>query len=115
MESSPYLRLVPGQGGPGARVVIRVVIAVVLLALIVFPMTMRLATDLFWFNEIGYQRVFVTELLTKVLLFVIVGAVTFALLTVNLRIARRGEGPVNVFTGQVPENLVELLERLPRL
>ena len=35
---------------------------------------MRFAADLFWFNEIGYQRVFATELLTKVLLFVIVGA-----------------------------------------
>ena len=115
MESSPYLRLVPGQGGPGARAAIRVLLGVVVLALIVFPMMMRFAADLFWFNEIGYQRVFATELLTKVLLFLIVGGVTYALLTVNLRIARRGETVVNVFTGQVPENLMEVLERLPRL
>ena len=115
MESSPYLRLVPGAGGPAARQVLRVLIVLVLLALIVFPGAMRLAADLFWFREIGYQRVFMTEILTKVLLFLIVGMIAYVLLTVNLRFARKGGSPVNVFPQQLPESLVELIDRLPRL
>ena len=115
MESSPNLRLVPGPDGPGTRQAIRVLLVVVLGMLIVFPASMRLAADLFWFREIGYQRVFMTELMTKVLLFVIVGVVSYALLAINLRFARRGASPVNVLSGQVPESLVELIEKLPRL
>ena len=114
MESSPQLRLVPGANGR-SRQAIRVLLVLILLVLIVFPAMMRLATDLFWFREIGYQRVFATELLTKLLLFVIVAIVTYALLALNLRFARRGSPPVNVFSGQVPESLIELIERLPRL
>ena len=115
MESSPQLRLVPGAGGPISRTAIRVLLAIVLLVLIVFPLAMRLAADLFWFREIGFQRVFATELLTKSLLFVIVAVVSYALLAVNIRFARRGGTPTNVFSGQIPESLVELIERLPRL
>ena len=115
MESSPNLRLVPGADGPAAKTVMRVLLVLVVLALIVFPASMRFATDWFWFQEIGYQRVFTTELLTKALLFIVVGLLSYAFLTVNLRIARRGASPVNVFSQQVPENLVELIERLPRL
>ena len=114
MESSPNLRLVPGAGGPG-RNAVRVLIGIVILVLIVFPAMMRLAADLFWFQEIGFQRVFTTELVTKSLLFVIVSIVAYALLAINLRFARRGGSPVNVFSGQVPENLIELIEKLPRL
>ncbi len=115
MESSPQLRLVPGAGGPGTRQAIRVLLVVVLLVLIVFPAMMSLAADLFWFREIGYQRVFTTELITKALLFVGVAIFTYALLAINLRFARRGGSPVNVFSGQVPESLTDLIERLPRL
>ncbi len=114
MESSPNLRLVPGPG-PGTRTAFRVLLVVVFLILIVFPATMRLAADLFWFNEIGYQRIFTTELLTKAILFVVVALVAYALLAVNLRVARRGGSTVNVFSGQLPESLIELVERLPRL
>jgi len=115
MESSPQLRLVPGPGGPISRTAIRVLLAVVLLVLIVFPLMMRLAADLFWFREIGFQRVFATELLTKSLLFVIVAVGSYALLAVNLRFARRGGMPANVFSGQIPESLAEVIEKLPRL
>lgn len=75
MESSPNLRLVPGADSPAARRIIRVLVVVVLLALIVFPAAMRLSADLFWFNEIGFQRVFMTEIVTKVLLFFIVAVI----------------------------------------
>ena len=115
MESSPNLRLVPGPGGPGTRTAFRVLFGLVFLVLIVFPAMMRLAADLFWFQEIGFQRVFATELLTKLVLFVVVALATYVLLTVNLRIARRGEALDSILPGQVPENLMELLQKLPRL
>jgi uncharacterized membrane protein (UPF0182 family) len=114
MESSPHLRLVPGQGGPGARKAAVALLGLAVLLLIVFPTLMRIAADLFWFQEIGYQRVFATELLTKVVLFLVVAALTYVLLAINLRAARRGES-ANVLSGQVPESLMELIERLPRL
>jgi uncharacterized membrane protein (UPF0182 family) len=91
-----------------------VLLAVVILLLIVFPALMRMAADLFWFQEIGYQRVFATEIITKVVLFVIVAAVTYVLLAANLRVARRGES-AGVFSGQMPESIMQLVERLPRL
>jgi uncharacterized protein len=115
MESSPHLRLVPGADGPAAKQLLRLLLVLMVLALIVFPTAMRFTTDLFWFKEIGYQRVFATEILTKLWLFVLVGLVSYAILAVNLRIARRGEAPANVFSTQVPPNLMELIERLPRL
>ena len=115
MESSPQLRLVPGPGGPGTRQAIRVLLVLLVLVLIVFPTMMRLAADLFWFQEIGYQRVFMTELVTKALLFVLVAVLAYAVLAVNIRVARRGGSPLNVYAGQVPESLMDLIERLPRL
>jgi len=115
MESSPHLRLVPGPAGPGTRTAFRVLFGVVFLVLIVFPAMMRLAADLFWFQEIGFQRVFATELLAKSVLFVVVTLGTYALLTVNLRVARRGEALDSILPGQVPESLMELLQKLPRL
>ena len=115
MESSPNLRLVPGPGGPGTRTAFRLLLGLVFLVLIVFPAMMRLSADLFWFQEIGFQRVFATELLTKFVLFVVVTVATYVLLTVNLRIARRGEALDSILPGQVPENLMELLQKLPRL
>ena len=114
MESSPNLRLVPGPGG-ASRSAIRVLIAIVFLVLIVFPALMRFAADLFWFQEINYERVLMTELVTKLVLFVVVSLLAYLVLAINLRVARRGDSPVNVLAGQVPENLLELIERLPRL
>lgn len=113
-QSSPSLRLVPGESLPGPRAV-RIVLAVVVVVLFVFPAAIRIAADLFWFREIGYARVFTTELGTRALLFVAVALLSWVALTINLRIARRsGAGP-QVFTGQLPEAVVELIERLPRL
>jgi uncharacterized membrane protein (UPF0182 family) len=115
MESSPNLRLVPGPGSAGSRQAFRVLVGILLLVLIVFPAMMRLAADLFWFREIGFQRVLTTELITKAVLFVIVAVVSYVVLIANVRVARRGITGANVFSGQVPEAVMDLIERLPRL
>lgn len=113
-QSPPNLRLAQGPGVPGPRAV-RVVLAVIVLVLFIFPAAMRLAADLFWFREIGFERVYATELLAKAVLFAVVAAFSWVALAVNLRIARRSTGGPHVFTNQVPEALAELIERLPRL
>ncbi|HWN17766.1 MAG TPA: UPF0182 family protein, partial [Gemmatimonadales bacterium] len=63
------------------------------LGLFFFPSFISLLTDWWWFQEIGYQSVFTREIVTRVLLFLVVGGLTFGLLYLNLRIAQRGLVP----------------------
>src|SRR3954469_15819932 len=62
-------------------------------ALFFFPSLISLLVDWWWFQEIGYQIVFTRELITRVLLFLVVGGLTFALLYLNFRVAQRGISP----------------------
>src|SRR4029077_3351890 len=72
-----------------------------------FPGLVALLTDWSWFREIGYGIVFTRSLTTQVLLFLIVGGITFGLLYSNLRVAQRGlvANPI----------LLQLAESAPRL
>jgi uncharacterized membrane protein (UPF0182 family) len=75
-------------------------------ALFFFPSLIGLLMDWWWFQEIGYQIVFTRELVTRVLLFLGVGGLTFGTLYLNLRTAQRG---------MVPEPIVlRLGQSLPR-
>ena len=74
--------------------------------ILAFPAFAALLTDWWWFREIGYEVVFTRELLTRSLLFLIVGAVTSVALYLNLRIAqrRRVANPVFIEVGpSVPQ------------
>ena len=71
------------------RTLIIAAIALVALTLAV-PTLFGLLTDWWWFKEIGYQVVFTGQLVTRVVLFLVVGAVTAGTLYANLRIAQRG-------------------------
>ncbi|HET6836580.1 MAG TPA: UPF0182 family protein [Gemmatimonadales bacterium] len=62
-------------------------------ALFFLPTVIGLLTDWWWFQEIGYQIVFTRELLTRSLLFLAVGGLTFLVLYFNLRSAQRGVVP----------------------
>src|SRR3954471_21766308 len=66
------------------------------LAFFFFPSLAGLLVDWWWFQEIGYQIVFTRELVTQLLLFLIVGGLTFGFLYGNLRIAQRGLVPYPV-------------------
>ncbi len=46
-------------------------------------------TDVLWFNSVGYQQVFVTELTTKILLFVVAFVLTAAVVASSLIVAYR--------------------------
>jgi len=81
-----------------------------------FPAFVRWITDWWWFREIGYQAVFWREILTRGVVFLLVGTGTALLLYLNLRAAQRGllAQPL-VFTigqGQPSINLNPLLRRI---
>jgi uncharacterized protein len=81
-----------------------------------FPALIGLLTDWWWFQEIGYQVVFTRELVTRVLLFLVAGGLTFGVLYLNLRLAQRGLVPYPVvlrFVQSAPR--VDLTRPLSRL
>jgi uncharacterized membrane protein (UPF0182 family) len=84
--------------------------AIFFLAVFFFPSLLSLLVDWWWFQEIGYQIVFTRELVTRTLLFLIVGGLTFALLYFNLRTAQRGVVPDAIVL-----RLGQSLPRAPRV
>ncbi|MEO8090896.1 MAG: UPF0182 family protein, partial [Gemmatimonadales bacterium] len=85
-------------------------------ALFFFPGLIGLLTDWWWFQEIGYQIVFTRELTTRVLLFLVAGGLTFAVLYLNLRTAQRGLVPNPILLQLAPSaprlNLTAAMTRL---
>ncbi len=79
---------------PGARRLIIILAAAFFVAMIVLPWLAGFATDWLWFQEIGFETVFTTSLVWRVLLFVIGGLVAFAVFYGNVRLAR---GPEKTF------------------
>ncbi|HWL39113.1 MAG TPA: UPF0182 family protein [Gemmatimonadaceae bacterium] len=95
--SHPFERPAPASlppMPPGARRMILIVVGVFFAALIVLPWLASFATDWLWFQEIGFETVFTTSLVWRVLLFVIGAAVAFGFFYGNVRIAR---GPEKTF------------------
>jgi uncharacterized protein len=89
------------------RRVLPILLIVAAAAVILFPAFVRLLTDWWWFQEIGYEIVFTRELITRMLLFIAVGGLTFIVLYLNLRAAQRGlvPGPVVFRLGQSPQRV----------
>lgn len=54
------------------------------------PTAVRFLTDWFWFKEVGFETVFTTQLVTKTLLFVAAGLVSYLFLSFNVKMAGRG-------------------------
>jgi uncharacterized membrane protein (UPF0182 family) len=67
--------------------------ALILLPVFFIPALLRLAVDQLWFQSLGYERVFNTRLLVRLLLFAGVGGFAFACIYLNLRAAMRGWAP----------------------
>jgi uncharacterized membrane protein (UPF0182 family) len=84
-----------------------VLFALAFLAFVLFPGLAALVTDWWWFQEVGYEIVFLRTLTTRVLLFLIVGGLFGGLLFLNLRAAQRGLVPDPV--------LLQLAPSAPRL
>jgi uncharacterized membrane protein (UPF0182 family) len=65
------------------------ILIIIFCFLFVVPSLVRLLTDWFWFQEIGFENIFTTILGAKIVLGLIVGLITFALIYLNLKIACR--------------------------
>jgi uncharacterized protein len=80
------------------------------------PALLGFLVDWWWFQEVGYRVVFTRQLITQLLLFVVVGGLTFGFLYFNLRVAQRGLVPYPVvlrFTQGAPR--VDITRPLRRL
>jgi uncharacterized membrane protein (UPF0182 family) len=99
------------------RRIILTSILVIVLALWLLPTAVTLITDLWFFREIGYTVIFTRELTTRLLLFVVVGVPTAAILQFNLRMAQRGLAPVhvNIPAGDGTANLINITAVVRRL
>ena len=98
------------------RRLVWILVIAVFAAFFFFPSLISLLVDWWWFQEIGYQVVFTRELVTRVLLFLVAGGLTFGTLYLNLRTAQRGlvPDPIVFRIGQsVPR--VDLTRALLRL
>src|SRR2546426_8319186 len=75
---------------PRRRRRLGLVVLVVLFALVLLLSNLvPLAAEWFWFQALGYERVFTTRLVAEAVLGVGVGGLVFAFLYVNLRIDRK--------------------------
>jgi uncharacterized membrane protein (UPF0182 family) len=102
---------------PRRRRRLRLVVLVLLGALFLsLSNLVQLAAEWFWFQALGYERVFTTRLVAEALLGVGVGGFVFAFLYVNLRIAQRGLVPnplvVQISSRAAAVDVTPLLRRL---
>lgn len=79
------------------------IVVLLFVAVTVVPTFAGLIIDWLWFKEVGYQVVFTKALTTKLLLFVIAGAIAYVFLFLNVRLARSGPARVPVLWRMSPE------------
>ena len=93
-----------------------VVLVLVVVVFLVAPTLVQLAAEWLWFGAVGYERVFTTRLVARLLLGGVVGAVAFAFLYTNLRLAQRGLVPNPlVLTFNAGASAVDVTRLLRRL
>src|SRR3989475_9489760 len=102
---------------PRRRRRLGLVVLVVLFALLLLLSNLvPLAAEWFWFQALGYERVFTTRLVAGAVLGVGIGGLVFAFLYVNLRLAQRGLVPnplvVQFSAGAAAVDVTRLLRRL---
>src|SRR6266566_5233420 len=102
---------------PRRRRRLGVIVLVLLFALFLFLSNLvPLAAAWFWFQALGYERVFTTRLVAEAVLGTGVGGLVFAFLYVNLRLAQRGLVPnplvVQFSPGAAALDVTRLLRRL---
>jgi uncharacterized membrane protein (UPF0182 family) len=83
----------PGAGLPARPRLLVPVIVVVAVILVLGGIAVALYTDLLWFREVGYSKVFTTVLRTRVLLFVVFGLLMALLVGSNIAVAYRVRPP----------------------
>ncbi|GAC1444802.1 MAG: UPF0182 family protein [Mycobacteriales bacterium] len=83
----------PGAGLPARPRLLAPVIVAVVVLLVLGAIGVALYTDLLWYREVGFSRVFVTVLRTRLLLFATFGLLMALLVAANIAIAYRVRPP----------------------
>ncbi|MFN8582783.1 MAG: UPF0182 family protein [Gemmatimonadaceae bacterium] len=84
---------------------------------LVFPAIGNLLTDWWWYQEVGYQVVFTRQLWMRLILFLVVGIMTAAVVYTTLRVAQRARGGAPQLVVPFGETAArpEHLHRIPSL
>ncbi len=88
---APPPRSVPGGGSGASRrrgALLPTLLVLVVLA-VIGSIAANLFTDLWWFESVGFRGVFLTELGTKTVLFVLAGVITGGAVALSLAVAYR--------------------------
>ncbi|MEW5916036.1 MAG: UPF0182 family protein [Gemmatimonadota bacterium] len=83
------------------RNTVLLIAGIVVFAIVVFPALVRFSANWYWYNEVGYQTILVSEVATRALLMIVSAVVAFAILYVNLRIAQRRARPLPAVMGDM--------------
>src|SRR4030067_1515557 len=71
------------------NIISTIIYSVALLVLFIAPNLLGLLTDWYWFQEIGFTTIFTTILITKLFLGLAIGIMSFAIIYINLSLAKR--------------------------
>jgi uncharacterized membrane protein (UPF0182 family) len=79
------------------------IVGLVFLLVGLIPSIVRFVTDYFWYQEVGFQSVFTTELSTKSLLFAVAAVAAYLFVTLNAKYATSGLSKAPVLWRVSPE------------
>jgi len=96
-----------GSRRPGALLLTLIILGVLVALFVLFSMVY---TEVLWFNQIGYQRVFWTEYSTKAILFIVAGAAMGVITWLALHLAYKYR-PQNL-GGQLRRNVEQYQKQL---
>ena len=86
------------------------VLAVVVVLAIAISLAVNILTEAFWYDSVGAQRVYWTRLITGILLFLVFGLISGAVVTASLLVGVHGDhGKVPIMGVEVPRWLVVAL------
>src|SRR5437773_3478562 len=89
-----------------------IVLAVLALLVILIPFPCRRLTDLLWYREIGFERVFFLKVVAQWALGLVVGLGALAVFAGNARLALRGFGPDHAVLTGAPGSFADMRARL---
>ncbi len=78
-----------------------VIVGLVVLFIIVFPALVRFAANWYWYKEIGFQTILLSEVKTRATLMIVAALAAFTILYLNVRIAQRRARPLPAVMGDM--------------
>lgn len=77
------------------------IVGLVVFFIIIFPALVRFGTNWYWYKEIGFQTILLTEITTRAMLIIVGALAAFAILYTNVRVAQRRARPLPAVMGDM--------------